>query len=95
MKVGAMRLVQWRGAIEPQRVADDDRPGPDAGEDEARHHHFDDDVGLEEQLDRIEVARRAGRGFGRSLRGGGEEGQKAHAVPSGAMLAKAARQAWG
>ena len=32
-------------------LADDDRPGPDAGEEQADHHDLDDDVGLQEQGD--------------------------------------------
>ena len=45
-------------AADPQRMGDDDRPGPDAGEDEPGHHRLDDDVGPQEQGDRGEAAAR-------------------------------------
>ena len=44
---------------------DDDRPGPDAGQDKADNHGFDYDIGLQKQPDR----RKTGGGH----RGGGEE----------------------
>ena len=37
------------GAAQADRKADDDRPGPDAGQQQAQHHPLHDDVGLKEQ----------------------------------------------
>ena len=43
----------------PERVRDDDRPGPEAGEQQADHHRHHHRVGLEEQVPQRQVVARA------------------------------------
>jgi hypothetical protein len=40
------------GRADLGREADDDRPGPDAGEQQTGHDDLDDDVGMQQQRER-------------------------------------------
>src|SRR5690606_25566419 len=51
-EVALEAIVVAADAPHHQPLADDDRPGPDAGREQAEHHHLHDDVGLHEQADR-------------------------------------------
>ena len=72
-----------------QAERDDDRPDPDRGKDQPGHDQLDNNIRVDEQLERIKVLRRLGGGRGRS---GGKNGKNGHAFPSTAIGAKAARQ---
>jgi hypothetical protein len=39
-------------AAQPDRMGEDDRPGPDAGKQQAEHHGLYDHIGLQEQVER-------------------------------------------
>jgi hypothetical protein len=84
------RLAAARHLAHSEREADDDRPGPHARQDQPDHDRLDNDVGVEEQLDRVEPI---GRGGG--VLDGGEEVDRHAAVLSSISVAKAARQPWG
>ena len=71
-----------------QAERDNDGPDPDTRQHQPGHHHLHHDVGIEEQLDRVEMARRFGSG-------GGKQAEVGHAGPSVTIAAKAVRQGAG
>jgi len=61
-KVGLERLGFLVDPAQAEAVAEDDRPGPDAGEHQPDHHHLDDQIGLHEQGHRRQQRCRRGDG---------------------------------
>jgi hypothetical protein len=48
-------------ALVGDHLVDDDRPGPDRGDDQADHHELDDETGLHEQAPDGVIAARRGQ----------------------------------